>query len=126
MGEISQAELDQLSFELNSLIGLKIDWLSIPERALGGFEPSQIAVIINTLLDAALPQIELLALDSRLAEKVKDIGIKKSPGLIGQRESYPDYIHRSGKRIELKGLFLDNPTLHLKRPPSAARAFGTP
>jgi hypothetical protein len=75
-------------------------------------------VIINILLDAALPQIELLASDPENAEKLKHIGLSKAAGQIGERESYPDYIHKSGKRIELKGLFVDNPNLHLKRPPT--------
>lgn len=38
--------------------------------------------------------------------------------MIGQRETYPDYVHVSGKRVELKGLFVDNPELALKRPPT--------
>ncbi len=59
--EITQIELDELSRTLNPLIGMKIDWLSLPDKALLGFEPSQIAVIVNTLIDGILPQIELLA-----------------------------------------------------------------
>lgn len=119
MPDISQAELDRLKDEFQPLIGLKIDWLSIPRVGIAGFEPSQIAVIINTLLDAALPQIELLASDPANTEKLKHIGLSKGPKQIGERESYPDYIHKSGKRIELKGLFVDNPDLPLKRPPTA-------
>jgi hypothetical protein len=101
------------------LIGVKINWLSIPNRALAGFEPSQIAVIVNTLLDAILPQIEYLATDDENAKRLRGIGLSKSPGIIGQRESYPDYVHASGKRVELKGLFVDNPALAMKRPPTA-------
>ena len=59
--EITQEELDELKETLNPLIGLRIDWLSLPDQALLGFEPSQIAVIVNTLIDGVLPQIELLA-----------------------------------------------------------------
>ena len=59
--EITQEELDKLKDTLNPLIGLRIDWLSLPDQALLGFEPSQIAVIVNTLIDGVLPQIELLA-----------------------------------------------------------------
>ncbi len=119
MAEITQSELAALKKEFQPLIGLKIDWLSIPKNGLSGFEPSQIAVIINTLLDAAMPQIELLASDPENAEKLKHISLSKGPKKIGERESYPDYIHKSGKRIELKGLFVDNPDLPLKRPPTA-------
>lgn len=116
--EISQEELQSLVEEFKPLIGLKVDWLSIPTTALGGFEPSQVAVIINTLLDAALPQIQLLSTSPENEEKLKHIGLAKAPREIGQREGYPDYIHKSGKRVELKGLFVDNPDLPLLRPPT--------
>lgn len=118
MDEISQDELDSLNEVFSSLIGMKIDWLSIPGKALKVFEPSQIAVIVNTLLDGVLPQVELLTMDHENVEKVKHIGLSKAPGEIGEREGYPDYVHISGKRIELKGLFVDNPDLQLKRPPT--------
>jgi len=118
MPEISPEDLRDLRREFEPLIGLKIDWLSIPHAALPGFEPSQIAVIINTLLDAALPHIQLLASDPENRQKLAHVGLSKAPGQIGQREAYPDYIHKSGKRVELKGLFVDNADLPLKRPPS--------
>jgi len=75
-------------------------------------------VIVNTLLDAILPQIEFLVSDKENATKLAGIGLSKAPGVIGQRETYPDYVHVSGKRVELKGLFVDNPDLALKRPPT--------
>ena len=116
--EITQEELDELKATLNPLIGLRIDWLSLPDQALLGFEPSQIAVIVNTLIDGVLPQIELLATNEENKRKLTNIGLSKAPGVLGERESYPDYIHMSGKRIELKGLFVDNDELKLKRPPT--------
>ena len=116
--EITQEELDELKETLNPLIGLRIDWLSLPDQALLGFEPSQIAVIVNTLIDGVLPQIELLATNEENKNKLSNIGLAKAPGILGERESYPDYIHVSGKRIELKGLFVDNNELKLKRPPT--------
>lgn len=119
MPDITQAELDHLKAAFQPLIGLKLSWLAIPDKALGGFEPSQLAVIVNTLLDGLLPQIELLALDDTNKQKLVGIGLSKAPGVIGQRETYPDYVHVSGKRVELKGLFVDNPQLKLKRPPTA-------
>lgn len=118
MAQIPDEEIELLREQFKPLIGLKIDWLSLPEQALDGFEPSQIAVIINTLLDAALPQMELLASNPENQEKLEQLGLSKALGEIGQREGYPDYIHISGKRIELKGLFIDNPNLPLKRPPT--------
>jgi len=116
--EINEDELEILKKTLTPLIGLRIDWLSIPDQALLGFEPSQIAVIVNTLIDGILPQIELLATTDENREKLSYIGLSKAPGILGERESYPDYIHVSGKRVELKGLFVDNHDLKLKRPPT--------
>ncbi len=116
--EITQEELEQLKETLTPLVGIKIDWLSMPDQALLGFEPSQIAVIVNTLIDGILPQIELLATTDENREKLSNIGLSKAHGVLGERESYPDYIHISGKRVELKGLFVDNHNLKLKRPPT--------
>jgi len=118
MQEITDQEILDLEKMFSQMIGLKIDWLSIPNKALSGFEPSQIAVIINTLLDGILPQIELLATDPENLEKLTHIGLSKAPGELGEREGYPDYVHISGKRVELKGLFVDNAELKLKRPPT--------
>lgn len=111
-------DIQTLQKDFEPLIGLQIDWLSLPEKALPGFEPSQIAVIVNTLLDAALPQIELLATSPINREKLQHLGLSKAPGQTGDRESYPDYIHKSGFRVELKGLFVDNDRLNFKRPPT--------
>ncbi|MEN9613241.1 MAG: hypothetical protein RLZZ628_4055 [Bacteroidota bacterium] len=118
MLNITQVEISLLRTTLKPLIGMKIDWLSIPDQALEGFEPSQIAVIVNTLLDGILPQIQLLATTEMNQIKLNNIGLQKAPSSIGQREGYPDYVHVSGKRVELKGLFVDNPALKLKRPPT--------
>jgi hypothetical protein len=41
MPEISRRGLEELNREFEPLLGLKIDWLSVPEKALAGFEPSQ-------------------------------------------------------------------------------------
>jgi hypothetical protein len=119
MADITPLELETLRQVFQPLVGLKINWLSIPNQALPGFEPGQIAVIVNTLLDAILPQIEHLATDEENAKRLRGIGLSKAPGTIGQREGYPDYVHASGKRVELKGLFVDNPSLPMKRPPTA-------
>lgn len=88
MLDITLNELRDLERAFRPLIGLKISWLSIPGVALVGFEPSQIAVIVNTLLDAILPQIEHLATDPTNAVKLRAIGLSKAPGVIGQRETY--------------------------------------
>lgn len=116
--EITPEQINILRIGLEPLIGLRIDWLSIPGPALPGFEPSQVAVIVNTILDAALPQIELLQTNPENLAKLKEVGLMKAPRLIGQRKGYPDYMHRSGYRLELKGLFVDNAELGMKRPPT--------
>lgn len=118
---IDEYALASLKAVLQPLLGLRLSWLSIPTPAVAGFEPSQLAVMANTLTDGALPQVDLLALDdSQAAERLRSIGLGKAAGLIGERESYPDYVHEaSGFRVELKGLFVDNPQLELKRPPTA-------
>lgn len=117
-GDIGAEKLAELKTAFEPLIGLRLSWLQLPPASLPGFEPSQVAVIVNTLADAALPQIELLAQDPENAERLIAIGLKKAQGQIGDREGYPDYVHVSGCRVELKGLFVDNPALKLKRPPT--------
>ncbi len=118
MPKLMLSALKSLRQEFEPLIGLRVDWLALPEQALPGFEPSQIAVIVNTILDAALPQIQLLATNPANRAKLEHIGLSKSPSQIGDREAYPDYLHKSGYRVELKGLFIDNPELKFKRPPT--------
>ena len=60
-------------------------------------------------MDAMIPHLTGIA----------DIGIEKHEGLLGEREGYPDYRHpKSGLRIELKLLFVDNPKIRMKRPPT--------
>jgi hypothetical protein len=78
MPNITQAEITSLRTILNPLIGLKMDWLSIPDQALEGFEPSQIAVIVNTLLDGILPQIQLLATTEDNKTRLHNIGLQKA------------------------------------------------
>lgn len=89
---------------LNHLIGIQLELLRIPKLALMAFEPSQIGTIVGTLMDACLPQLELLLPDNNLLAK---IGLTKAPGLLGDREGYPDYQHASGLRLELKLLYVD-------------------
>lgn len=104
--------IDNLQSALQPLIGHEIKYLKIPVEAAAGFEPSQIGTIIGTLTDAILPHI---------AETL-GLGLSKNPTTIGSREGYPDFLHTSGYRIELKGLFKDNPNVILKRPPTPREA----
>ena len=68
MTDITELDIAALRKAFDPLIGLRVTWLSIPGGALLGFEPSQIAVIVNTLLDGILPQIQLLTADDENAD----------------------------------------------------------
>lgn len=100
--------LQKLKEALKPLIGAEISYLKIPVEAASKFEPSQIGTIVGTLTDAVLPYIAL----------EKKVGLIKSIGILGEREGYPDFIHEAGYRLELKGLFIDNPDITLKKPPT--------
>ncbi|HEY1996439.1 hypothetical protein [Paraburkholderia sp.] len=94
--------------QLTPLVGQEVHNLRIPVEIAAHIEPSQIGTIVGTLTDALLPSI---------AERVQ-VGLSKGPGVQGDREGYPDFIHTSGYRLELKGLFKDNPNVKLKKPPT--------
>ncbi|MBV8843724.1 MAG: hypothetical protein JO307_13020 [Bryobacterales bacterium] len=49
---------------------------------------------------------------------IPQIGLHKHAGILGDREGYPDYSHDSSLRIELKLIYIDNPELEMKRPPT--------
>ena len=104
----SEAALKGLKDALKPLIGVEIKYLTIPREAAANFEPSQIGTIVGTLTDAVLPFIALS----------KNVGLVKGAGILGDREGYPDFEHNSGYRMELKGLFIDNPDVKLKKPPT--------
>lgn len=111
---ISEKEIEDMKVNLSSLIGTQFNILSIPKEILRAFEPSQIGTIVGTLMDACIPQLSILT-DSDIFNSV---GLSKNEGILGEREGYPDYIHTSGKRIELKLLFVDNPNIEMKKPPT--------
>ncbi|BCM89421.1 hypothetical protein IAD21_01267 [Abditibacteriota bacterium] len=58
------------------------------------------------------------ALISHLSD-IPRVGLLKHEGILGDREGYPDYKHTSGFRLELKLLYVDNPNLITKKPPTA-------
>jgi len=109
---INNIALEKISKELEVLKGFEIENLKLPIDVVSGFEPSQFGTIVGTLVDALLPNIALKL----------NIGLSKSSGLLGEREGYPDFDYKDGFRIELKGLFKDNPNLKLKRPPTKREA----
>lgn len=111
---ICAEDIDNIKRSLLPLIGAQFNILSIPKEILLAFEPSQIGTIIGSLMDACIPQL------SKITESnaFDNVGLKKNDGILGDREGYPDYIHTSGKRLELKLLFVDNPNIEMKKPPT--------
>ena len=105
---ISAEELAALRKGLQPLIGRQFMQLSLPKVALKAFEPSQVGTIVGTLMDALIPYLP----------DMPDIGLLKHEGSLGEREGYPDYKHKSGKRLELKLLYIDNGELQMKKPPT--------
>lgn len=49
---------------------------------------------------------------------IEGVGLIKHAGILGEREGYPDYMHVTGKRVELKLLYVDNPDFAMKKPPT--------
>ena len=105
---ITSKALDQLRNALQPLIGVQFTNLTLPTSALPAFEPSQIGTIVGTLMDALLPTLD----------DIPEVGLQKHEGILGEREGYPDYKHSSGLRAELKLIYVDNPKLRMKRPPT--------
>ena len=105
---ISDAELAALRKAVTPLIGVQFKSLSLPSVALKAIEPSQIGTIVGTLMDALIPHLP----------DIPQVGLQKHKGILGEREGYPDYKHASGLRVELKLLYVDNPALRMKRPPT--------
>jgi len=104
---ISSDDLAELKEQLKPLIGQRFRSLSLPIVAIAAFEPSQIGTIVGSLMDALIPHLD-----------IKGLGLEKHEGILGEREGYPDYRHQSGKRLELKLLYVDNPDLKMKKPPT--------
>ena len=104
---VSTEDIAHIKTALQPLIGA-----SIPKEILLAFEPSQIGTIIGSLMDACIPQL------SKITESntFDSVGLRKNDGILGEREGYPDYLHTSGKRLELKLLFVDNPNPENRRP----------
>lgn len=104
---ITDAEIGALTHQMGGLVGVQFSSLALPIVALEAFEPSQVGTIVGSLMDALIPHLP----------NAEAIGLKKAPGLLGEREGYPDYIH-GNYRLELKLIYVDNPKLKMKRPPT--------
>jgi len=105
---ITDQELAGLKMALTPLVGTRFTSLSLPVVALEAFEPSQIGTIVGSLMDALIPHLR----------SIPNVGLLKHEGILGDREGYPDYKHESGKRIELKLLYVDNLSVKMKKPPT--------
>jgi len=113
MADITEKELNELVEALRPLIGVQLDILRIPFEVLAGFEPSQIGTIVGTLMDASIPLLHLL---TEHKELLANLGLAKHEGILKDREGYPDYLHKSGKRLELKLLYVDPVNVKMKKP----------
>lgn len=108
-GPITEPQaLSKLREALAPLCNTPIEYLRLPSDLAKHMEPSQIGTIVGTLTDLMLPRIAL----------EHGIGLSRAAGLLGEREGYPDFEHEAGYRIELKGVFTDNPAVKLKTPPT--------
>jgi hypothetical protein len=60
--------------------------------------------MVGALVDVCIPQLDVVLPDVDL----EALGIERAPGILKDREGYPDYIHRKlGVRLELKLLYVD-------------------
>jgi len=109
---ISQASLSSLNAALIPLIGVQFHVLQLPAAVLAGFEPSQVGTLIGVLMDACIPQLDQI-LDP---ETFVSVGLKKHAGILKDREGYPDFLHESGCRLELKLLYVDPTGVKMKKP----------
>lgn len=115
-------QVEHVRKSVQALIGVQLELLRIPEKVLIGFEPSQIGSTVGGLMDACIPQLEQLIPE---VDSMKELGLSKAPGLLRDREGYPDYHHSSGMRVELKLLYTDPEALDVmkkvrtRREPSA-------
>lgn len=111
---VSGEEIAYIRTALRPLIGAQFNILSIPKEILLAFEPSRIGTIVGSLMDACIPQLSKIT----ESDTFDSVGLRKNDGILGDREGYPDYLHTSGKRLELKLLFVDNPNIEMKKPPT--------
>jgi hypothetical protein len=119
MADLSAAQLLELRQQLDLLVGVQFDVLNLPRAVLAGFEPSQIGTLVGVLMDACIPQLNHIVHDEAILDK---IGLKKHAGILGEREGYPDFLHSSGVRLELKLLYVDPEGVEMKRPPTRREA----
>lgn len=110
---ITDKQLASFRDALAPLIGVQLTTLAIPRIILGEFEPSQVGTIVGTLVDACLPHLDQLL---PTQDGLDTVGLSKAPGILGDREGYPDFEHDSGLRAELKLLYMDPLGVAMKTP----------
>ncbi len=108
VSKITRCQLALLRKAVRPLIGTQFKSLTLPKVAMEAFEPSQIGTIVGSLMDALIPHLS----------DIPNVGLLKHAGILGEREGYPDYQHKLGIRAELKLIYIDNPELAMKRPPT--------
>jgi hypothetical protein len=97
----------ELSNALSPLIGVEIGYLKLPPEAARELEPSQVGTIAGTLADAMLAHIVCTT----------PVGLRTGfASTLESRDGYPALLHEAGYRVELRGLFCDNPSVSLKKP----------
>lgn len=115
---IPEESLNQVHDSARVLTNVQLDLLRIPASVLVGFEPSQIGSIVGALLDACIPQLHKIIPS---IDQLEEIGFRKAPGLLKDREGYPDYVHKNGLRVELKLLYKDPDDITLMKKVSTRR-----
>ncbi len=112
--KVTEAQLKELRTALRPLLGVRLNVLNLPRAVLSAFEPSQVGTIVGTLVDACLPQLQLVVDDPT---PLKKVGLAKHAGILKDREGYPDFTHKAtGTRLELKGLYVNPTEIKMKRP----------
>lgn len=112
---MTDEEIQELYQALLPLVGVRFEFLRLPRAVLKEFEPSQIGTIVGTLMDACIPKLSEIM---EAHETLDRVGLTKHAGILGEREGYPDYLHTSGKRVELKLLYVDPIGIEMKLPPT--------
>ena len=116
LNRITSSAIAELAECIAPLIGVQLIVLRLPRRALSAFEPSQVGTIVGDLMDACIP--ELASLVDQQKPELGGVGLSKHKGVLGDREGYPDYLHDSGKRVELKLLYRNPQGVQMKKPPT--------
>mgnify|MGYP000742252789 CR=1 FL=1 len=110
-----ESKRKNLHSSLSALIGVQIDILRFPRSILANIEPSQVGTIVGGLMDVCIPELRELLPDHK---NLSEVGLSRAPGILGDREGYPDYLHTSGARVELKLLYVDPIDVEMKKPPT--------